>query len=56
MFRFLAEFPSPAVFEEARKFLRAVTGVAAGSPASPYRVITDLTQQAINEIYADMTG
>ena len=47
MFRFMAEFPSPAVFEEARRFLRAVTGVTAGSPVSPYRVITDLTQQAM---------
>ena len=58
MFRFLAEFPSPAVFEEARKFLRAVTGVTAGSPASPYRVITDLTQQAMMRLdlrlFADM--
>lgn len=47
MFRALAEFPDPDTFELAKKFLKDVTRVGPGAPNAPYKVMNDLTQQAL---------
>lgn len=46
-FRALVSFDSPADFNEAKKFLRSVTGFSAGSPNAPYIAASDLVQQAL---------
>ncbi len=46
-FSYLIEFESPADLEEAKKFLRNATGFSAGSPNAPFRIISNLTQQAL---------
>lgn len=46
-FRFLAEFPDPVAYDEAKKFLKLTAAITPGAINSPVRAMNDLTQQAL---------
>ena len=46
-FRYLAAFGDPALYEKALKVLKQRTGFSPSAPGAPYRIFSDMIQQAL---------